>query len=61
MFFNFAEIPAGKNLAGYVIPDNVTTVGNYAFFGHKNARDLIIPETVKTIGECALDERESCC
>ncbi len=39
-----------------VIPDDVTSIGEYAFFGCKNLTEIDIPESVTTIGNCAFGE-----
>ena len=39
--------------ASYVIPDTVTTIGEYAFCDHDTLTEVVIPEGVKTIGQYA--------
>ena len=39
-----------------VIPDGVTTIGMYTFYGYTDLVDVIIPETVTTIDNYAFDK-----
>ncbi len=43
------QYPAGKNLEKYVIPDNVTGIGNSAFYLCTNLTSITIPDTVTSI------------
>jgi Leucine-rich repeat (LRR) protein len=49
--------PAGKAKAdsAYNIPDNVTSIGNYAFDGCSRLTSVTIPNSVTTIGNYAFD------
>ena len=49
--------PMAKTCTSYIIPDGVTTVGDYAFFSCKNLNAVIIPTTVKSVETRAFD----CC
>ena len=42
-----------------VIPDNATTIDNYAFHGYKNLTSVVIPDSVTTIGEFAFENCSS--
>ena len=41
------------NLRKIIIPDTITTIGNYAFYGCFNLTDVIIPDSVTKIGNYA--------
>ena len=45
--------PAGKAGANYVIPDSVTSIGNYAFAFCESLTSITIPDSVTSIGEGA--------
>ena len=47
----------GCGATEYTIPDNVTTIGNYAFYYCSSLTSVAIPDSVTTIGSCAF---ESC-
>ena len=49
-----AQFPAGKDAASYTVPDSVTTINAYAFYGCNRLKSLIIPATVKTINTDAI-------
>ena len=38
-----------------VIPDNVTCIGDYAFYNHYCMTSITIPDSVTSIGESAFD------
>jgi len=42
--------PAGKAGANYVIPDSVTSIGNYAFAFCESLTSITIPDSVTSIG-----------
>ena len=44
----------GKPLTDVVIPDGVTAIEDYTFYGCKTISSIQIPDSVTTIGECAL-------
>ena len=44
--------PKGSNNS-YIIPDSVTSIGDYAFFDCRNLTNIKIPDSVTNIGECA--------
>ena len=46
--------PQGNKNIEYTIPDNVNTIGNYAFYYCNNLKNIVIPNTVKTIDEQAI-------
>lgn len=46
----------GKKVEGaLVIPDSITVIGNYAFYGCKGLTSVIIPDSVTSIGEEAFN------
>lgn len=51
------EIPphylGGTSLRSYTIPNNVTTIGEYAFSGYNGLTRVVIPSTVTSIGAYA--------
>uniref|UniRef100_UPI0037DDC2AC leucine-rich repeat domain-containing protein n=1 Tax=Methanomethylophilus alvi TaxID=1291540 RepID=UPI0037DDC2AC len=44
------QYPAGKTDSAYTIPDSVTSIGNYAFFGCTSLTSVTIPDSVTYIG-----------
>ena len=48
--FEFAD---NKHLTEYVIPDSVTSIGIYAFFGCTGLTSVTIPDSVISIGNYA--------
>ena len=47
------QCPAGKFESEYSIPDGVTNIGDYAFFGCSNLSSIMIPNGVTSIGNYA--------
>jgi hypothetical protein len=45
----------GKQDSSFVIPDSVTTIGDYAFFVCTSLSSVVIPDSVTTIGESAFN------
>lgn len=43
----------GKPLTDVVIPDGITTVEDYTFYGCKSIESITIPDSVTSLGECA--------
>lgn len=48
------EIPphylGGTSLRSYMIPNNITAIGEYAFSGYNGLTEVVIPSTVTSIG-----------
>jgi len=44
------QVPAGKGLTEYTIPDSVTSIGEDAFFGCESLTSVTIPDSVTSIG-----------
>ncbi len=42
-----------NNITNVIIPDSVTSIGDYAFYMCDNLTSVTIPDSVTTIGECA--------
>jgi len=49
------QYPVGNTRTTYSIPNNVTTIGNYAFSGHSSLTSITIPYGVTSIGEEAFE------
>ena len=47
------RFPCGKNVNSYVIPDSVTSIGDYAFYGCTGLTSITIPDGVTSIGTYA--------
>lgn len=45
--------PRGNTSTTYTLSDNVTTIGNWAFYGCSNLVDIQIPDSVTSIGDSA--------
>lgn len=44
---------SGSNIKEIVIPEGVTTIGDYAFYGCNNLKSVTLPSSLKTIGKGA--------
>lgn len=42
-----------------VIPDSVTSIGKWAFYGCSGLTSIAIPDSVKSIGDCAFEDCRS--
>ena len=51
--------PAGKMNTAYIVPDSVTTIGDYAFEDCDSLTNINIPDSVTTIGFCAFRDCDS--
>ena len=49
----------GKEVTDLVIPDSVTSIGNYAFYGCSSLASVTIPDSVTSIGKWAFRECSS--
>ena len=49
------QYPSGKTTSTYSIPNSVTSIGNYAFYGCTNLTSVTIPNSVTSIGDCAFE------
>ncbi len=49
----------GTLVKDLVIPDGVTRISSYAFYGYKGLRSVVIPDSVTEIGPCAFTECEN--
>ena len=47
--------PEGKTDTSYAIPNSVTSIDNYAFYGCKGLTSITIPDSVTSIGDRAFD------
>lgn len=50
--------PQNKQVEEYVIPDSVTNIDKYAFFGNEQIVSLIMPDSVTEVGENAFAHME---
>jgi len=50
---NSAPVFMNNNLVECIIPDNVTSIGDYAFYGCKDLTSIVIPDNVTSIGNYA--------
>jgi hypothetical protein len=50
---NLIQYPAGKQETSYAIPNSVTSIGNYAFYGCTGLTEVTIPNSVTSIGNYA--------
>lgn len=53
------SFPAGKKIVSYIVPDSVTNINDYAFYGSESLLELSITEGVKTIGSYAFAGMEN--
>ena len=51
--------PSGKTAVSYTVPDGVTEVGSYAFYGNKTLTELSFPGTLNSIGKFAFSGRST--
>ena len=49
----------GKTATSFVIPDSVTTIGDYAFHGCSSLTSIVIPDSVTTVGSYAFEYCDS--
>ena len=47
------QYPCGKKETSYSVPDNVTSIGNYAFSGCENLTSVTLTDNVTSIGQTA--------
>jgi len=47
------QVPGGKGLTEYTIPDGVTSIGVHAFYRCKSLTSVTIPDSVTSIGDAA--------
>ncbi len=53
------QYPIGNTRTSYTIPDSVTNIGNYAFFGCSSLASITIPDSVTSIGDSAFSNCDS--
>ena len=51
--FRWRKITGCRFLTDIVIPDSVTSIGDYAFAFCRSLTDIVIPASVTSIGDCA--------
>ena len=44
-----------QNIKSYVIPSNVISIGDSAFYGCNSLSEIVIPSSVTSIGDCVFD------
>ena len=49
------QYPIGNERTEYIIPDSVTSIGGYAFYGCTGLTSVTIPDSVTSIGDSAFD------
>jgi len=49
------QYATGKPQTTFVVPDSVTTIGDYAFIDCESLASIVIPDSVTSIGESAFD------
>lgn len=49
----------GQLLTNLVIPDDITSIGNYTFLGCTSLTSVTIPDSVTSIGNYAFDDCDS--
>lgn len=57
--FIYETIPWGQNsnaITSIVIPEGVTSIGDYAFYGCSKLKNVSLPSTLKSIGDEAFDD-----
>lgn len=53
------QYPAGNENVEYIIPNFITTIGDFAFSGHRCLTSITIPNSVTTIGASAFSHVDS--
>jgi len=53
------KYPEGRSEEEFIIPNSVTSIGNYAFFGASSLESIVIPDSVTSIGEGAFYDASS--
>ena len=48
-----------QKIESYIIPDSVTSIGDYAFSGCSSLSNIVIPDSVTDIGKCAFSHCSS--